>query len=179
MYFIRLFISNQLGQSEDLTLKKKVLRFCRKHIAFLMANSCIFKNIIQKRVVKYWAINLELKFLYESIHHSTEGLENFLSKLSLKELLNTELTFSRLVEIQKERIRKSALTEKVNVKMMDYRDVSKKYDIIVSIEMIEAVGEKYLNKYFQIIKKNLATGGRAAIQAIIIKEELEILITYI
>jgi len=107
MYFIRLFISNQLGQSKDLTLKKKVLRFCRKHIAFLMANSCIFKNIIQKRVVKYWAINLELKFLYESIHHSTEGLENFLSKLSLKELLNTELTFSRLVEIQKERIRKS------------------------------------------------------------------------
>ena len=72
----------------------------------------------------------------------------------------------------KERIRKSALTEKVNVKMMDYRDVSKKYDIIVSIEMIEAVGEKYLNKYFQIIKKNLAIGGRAAIQAIIIKDEL-------
>ncbi len=72
----------------------------------------------------------------------------------------------------KERIRKSKLNDKVNVMMMDYRDVAKKYDIIVSIEMIEAVGEKYLNKYFEIIKKNLATGGRGAIQAIIIKDEL-------
>ena len=72
----------------------------------------------------------------------------------------------------KERIRKSKLNDKVNVMMMDYRDVSKKYDIIISIEMIEAVGEKYLNKYFDIIKKNLSSGGRGAIQAIIIKDEL-------
>ncbi len=72
----------------------------------------------------------------------------------------------------KERIRKSKLTDKVNVMMMDYRDVSKKYDIIVSIEMIEAVGEKYLNKYFEVIKNNLSPGGRGAIQAIIIKDEL-------
>ncbi len=72
----------------------------------------------------------------------------------------------------KERIRKMGLTNKVNVKMLDYRDVKSKYDIIVSIEMIEAVGEKYLNKYFDIIKQNLAPGGRGAIQAIIIKDEL-------
>ena len=72
----------------------------------------------------------------------------------------------------KERIRKSKLANKVDVKMMDYRDVEKKYNIIVSIEMIEAVGEKYLTKYFDIIKKNLAPGGRGAIQAIIIKDEL-------
>ena len=72
----------------------------------------------------------------------------------------------------KERIRRSGLNHKVNVKMMDYRDVAKKYDIIVSIEMIEAVGEKYLNQYFDIIKKNLTPGGRGAIQSIIIKDEL-------
>ena len=72
----------------------------------------------------------------------------------------------------KERIRRKGLNHKVNVKMMDYRDIKKKYDIIVSIEMIEAVGEKYLNKYFDIIKENLFPGGRGAIQAIIIKEEL-------
>ena len=60
----------------------------------------------------------------------------------------------------KERIRKAGLNHKVNVQMLDYRDVKKKYDIIVSIEMIEAVGEKYLNKYFNTIKKNLAAGGR-------------------
>ena len=38
--------------------------------------------------------------------------------------------------------------------------------------MIEAVGEKYLNKYFNVIKNNLCKGGRAAIQAIVIKDEL-------
>ena len=72
----------------------------------------------------------------------------------------------------KERIRRADLNHKVNVKMMDYRDVKNKYDIIVSIEMIEAVGEKYLDKYFYTIKENLARGGRGAIQAIIIKDEL-------
>ncbi len=72
----------------------------------------------------------------------------------------------------KERIRRAKLNNKVNVKMLDYRDVKKKYDIIVSIEMIEAVGEKYLDKYFSVIKKNLLPGGRGAIQAIVIKDEL-------
>ena len=38
--------------------------------------------------------------------------------------------------------------------------------------MIEAVGEKYLNKYFDVIKKNLTPGGRGAIQSIIIKDDL-------
>ena len=72
----------------------------------------------------------------------------------------------------KERIRKAGLSHKVNVKMLDYRDVKNKYDIIISIEMIEAVGEKYLDEYFFTIKENLTSGGRGAIQAIIIKDEL-------
>tara|TARA_Y100000590_G_scaffold40177_1_gene42860 strand:+ start:77 stop:1264 length:1188 start_codon:yes stop_codon:yes gene_type:complete len=72
----------------------------------------------------------------------------------------------------KERIRKAGLNHKVNVQMLDYREVKNKYDIIVSIEMIEAVGEKYLDKYFSTIKENLSSGGRGAIQAIIIKDEL-------
>ena len=72
----------------------------------------------------------------------------------------------------KERIRKAKLNNKVNVQMLDYRDIKKKYDIIVSIEMIEAVGEKYLDKYFSVIKENLSEGGRGAIQAIVIKDDL-------
>ena len=72
----------------------------------------------------------------------------------------------------KERIRKNKLCDKVNVKMMDYRELKNKYDIIVSIEMIEAVGEKYLDEYFNIIKDNLSPGGRSAILAIVIKDEL-------
>jgi len=72
----------------------------------------------------------------------------------------------------KEKIRLKKLNHKVKVHMLDYRDIKSKYDIIVSIEMIEAVGEKYLDKYFNIIKQNLSNGGRAAIQAIVIKDEL-------
>jgi len=72
----------------------------------------------------------------------------------------------------KERIRKAKLNKKVNVQMLDYRDLKSKYDVIVSIEMIEAVGEKYLNKYFNVIKENLLPGGRGAIQAIVIKDDL-------
>ena len=72
----------------------------------------------------------------------------------------------------KERVRKAKLNNKVNVQMLDYRDIKNKYDIIVSIEMIEAVGERYLDKYFNVIKENLLPGGRGAIQAIIIKDDL-------
>ena len=56
--------------------------------------------------------------------------------------------------------------------MLDYRDVKEKYDNIISIEMIEAVGEKYLNEYFKSIKNNLVSGGKAAIQSIVIDDNL-------
>ena len=72
----------------------------------------------------------------------------------------------------KERINRLKLNHKVNVKMLDYRDIKKKYDSIISIEMIEAVGEKYLSQYFKTIKENLSENGRGAIQAIVIKDEL-------
>ena len=72
----------------------------------------------------------------------------------------------------KERIFKKGLNEKVNIKMMDYRDVKSKYNSIASIEMIEAVGQKYLKGYFKTIKENLKSGGTAAIQAITIDDNL-------
>jgi len=75
-------------------------------------------------------------------------------------------------EFAKKRIFNAGLNEKVDIKFLDYRDVKGQYDSIASIEMIEAVGEKYLNKYFSMIKNNLKPGGIGAIQAIIIKDEL-------
>ena len=56
--------------------------------------------------------------------------------------------------------------------MLDYRDVKKKYNSIASIEMIEAVGENYLESYFKKIKENLLDNGKAAIQAITIDDNL-------
>ena len=75
-------------------------------------------------------------------------------------------------EFTKNRINRLKLNNKVKVKFLDYRDLKDKYDAIASIEMIEAVGEKHLNKYFSTIKSNLKPNGVGAIQAIIIKDEL-------
>ncbi len=76
------------------------------------------------------------------------------------------------LDFTKKRIFNAGLNEKVDIKFLDYRDLKGKYDSIASIEMIEAVGEKYLDKYFSTIKENLKPSGIGAIQAIIIKDEL-------
>jgi cyclopropane-fatty-acyl-phospholipid synthase len=75
-------------------------------------------------------------------------------------------------EFTKNRINDAGLNNKVNVKFLDYRDLKEKYDRIASIEMIEAVGEKYLNKYFKTIKRSLNENGSAAIQGITIRDDL-------
>ncbi|MBD1157317.1 class I SAM-dependent methyltransferase [Pelagibacterales bacterium SAG-MED20] len=75
-------------------------------------------------------------------------------------------------EFAKERIHKCGLNEKVNIKIKDYRDLKDKYDHIASIEMIEAVGQNYLNSYFSTIKKNLTPAGSVGIQAITIDDSL-------
>ncbi len=75
-------------------------------------------------------------------------------------------------EFTKNRINNAGLNNKVNVMFLDYRDLKEKYDKIASIEMIEAVGEKYLNKYFETIKRSLNANGLAAIQGITIRDDL-------
>ena len=75
-------------------------------------------------------------------------------------------------EFTKNRISNAGLNNKVNVMFLDYRDLKEKYDRIASIEMIEAVGEKYLNKYFETIKRSLNENGSAAIQGITIRDDL-------
>ena len=75
-------------------------------------------------------------------------------------------------EYAKERIHRCGLNEKVNIKIKDYRDLKDKYNSIASIEMIEAVGQNYLESYFKTIKNNLSNNGKAAIQAITIDDTL-------
>ena len=75
-------------------------------------------------------------------------------------------------EYAKERIQKCGLNEKVNIEIKDYRDLKDRYNSIASIEMIEAVGQNYLQSYFKTIKENLANSGTAAIQAITIDDNL-------
>jgi len=75
-------------------------------------------------------------------------------------------------EYASNRIFKNGLNEKINIQFMDYRDVKQKYNSIASIEMIEAVGQNYLENYFKSIKTNLVRDGSAAIQAITIDDNL-------
>ena len=60
--------------------------------------------------------------------------------------------------------------EKIELRLQDYRDVASPFDRVVSIEMIEAVGEAYWPAYFGKIAQVLKPGGRALIQAITIAD---------
>jgi cyclopropane-fatty-acyl-phospholipid synthase len=77
-------------------------------------------------------------------------------------------------EKQLEYAKKLSLSPKSNscsFKLLDYRHTKGLYDKIVSVEMIEAVGIKYLPIYFKTINKRLKPNGYAIIQAITIGEE--------
>jgi cyclopropane-fatty-acyl-phospholipid synthase len=83
----------------------------------------------------------------------------------------TGLTISREQhDYAKERIAKAGLSEKVEIKFQDYRDENGTYDRIASIEMFEAVGEKYWPVFFGKVKDCLRAGGTAGMQIITIKE---------
>jgi cyclopropane-fatty-acyl-phospholipid synthase len=58
----------------------------------------------------------------------------------------------------------------VDLRLQDYRDVQGSYDRIVSIEMLEAVGERYWPTYFQTLRQRLRPGGLAVLQVITIGE---------
>jgi cyclopropane-fatty-acyl-phospholipid synthase len=62
------------------------------------------------------------------------------------------------------------LDGRADIQLRDYRDIEGKYDNIVSIEMIEAVGARYWPSYFEVLKRNLAEGGRVLLQAITVKD---------
>jgi cyclopropane-fatty-acyl-phospholipid synthase len=71
----------------------------------------------------------------------------------------------------KERIAKAGAADKADLRLQDYRDVTETFDRVVSIEMIEAVGEKYWPNYFGKIAAVLKPGGRAVLQVITIADE--------
>lgn len=62
------------------------------------------------------------------------------------------------------------LDGRADIQFRDYRDIDGKYDNIVSIEMIEAVGSRYWPSYFGVLKRNLAEGGRILLQAITVPD---------
>ena len=83
----------------------------------------------------------------------------------------TGLTISKeQLDYANKRIKSKGLSDKVNLKLQDYRDETGVYDGVASIEMFEAVGEKYWPAYFQCVKNCLYPGKQATLQIITIQE---------
>lgn len=79
----------------------------------------------------------------------------------------TGLTISEeQLKFARERIEKAGLSGQVELRMQDYRDCKGEFDGIASIEMFEAVGEKYWPAYFKMIRDRLRPGARATLQII-------------
>jgi len=70
-----------------------------------------------------------------------------------------------------ERVAEAGLSDRVDLRLQDYREVDGEFDAIVSVEMIEAVGEAYWPTYFATIDRLLAPGGKVSIQAITMAHE--------
>ena len=86
-------------------------------------------------------------------------------------LIVTGLTISKeQLDYANKRIKSKGLSDKVNLKLQDYRDETGVYDGVASIEMFEAVGEKYWPVYFDKIKQCLKPGKQATLQIITIQD---------
>jgi len=70
-----------------------------------------------------------------------------------------------------ERIENAGLSDKVKFKLQDYRDETGRYDGIASIEMFEAVGEKYWPVYFGKVRDCLKPGAQATLQVITLADK--------
>ena len=79
-------------------------------------------------------------------------------------LSNEQLVFAR------ERIKALGLSDLVEFKLQDYRDETGRYDGIASIEMFEAVGQKYWPSYFKVLHDCLKPGRHATLQIITVQD---------
>ncbi len=97
------------------------------------------------------------------------ALAAYLARAGAGRVLGLTLSPAQL-GFARERLAREGFDGAVELRLQDYRDISGAFDRIVSIEMIEAVGEAYWPHYFRKIEEVLKPGGRALIQAITIDE---------
>jgi cyclopropane-fatty-acyl-phospholipid synthase len=72
-------------------------------------------------------------------------------------------------DLAMKRVADAGVADRVDIRLQDYREVEGRFDAVVSVEMIEAVGEEYWDTYFGRIDELLAPGGAVAIQAILME----------
>ncbi len=71
-----------------------------------------------------------------------------------------------------EKIAKAGLSDKIEIRLQDYRETAERFDAIASVEMVEAVGQRWWGAYLDCIARNLKPGGRAALQFIAMDHRL-------
>jgi cyclopropane-fatty-acyl-phospholipid synthase len=71
-----------------------------------------------------------------------------------------------------EKIAAAGLSDRIEIRLQDYRAVFEQFDAVASVEMVEAVGERWWGAYVDCIARNLKPGGRAALQFIAIDHAL-------
>jgi len=98
------------------------------------------------------------------------GLAAALARAGVGRVTSVTISPSQLAEASS-LIQKEALADRVEFRLQDYREVKGRFDRIVSIEMIEAVGRQFMPKYFETIRDRLTPGGLCVLQAITIAEE--------
>ena len=64
------------------------------------------------------------------------------------------------------RIAEAGLNGRAEIRLQDYRETAEQFDAVASVEMVEAVGQRWWGAYFDSIARNVKTGGRAALQFI-------------
>jgi cyclopropane-fatty-acyl-phospholipid synthase len=100
------------------------------------------------------------------------GWGGFAETAARRGLRVTGVTISKeQLDYAHQRLQRAGLADRVDLQFRDYRDMTGRYDHIVSIEMIEAVGERYWPDYFAVLKRHVAPGGSALVQAIVIADE--------
>jgi cyclopropane-fatty-acyl-phospholipid synthase len=85
----------------------------------------------------------------------------------------TAITISQAqYEFARKRMFDNGLGERADIRLVDYRDVDGRFDRVASIEMFEAVGERYWPAYFGKIRESLQPGGRAGLQIITMRDDM-------
>jgi cyclopropane-fatty-acyl-phospholipid synthase len=70
------------------------------------------------------------------------------------------------------KIAEAGLADRIEIRLQDYRDIAEPFDAVASVEMVEAVGERWWGVWLDSIARNLRPGGRAAVQFIAMRHEL-------
>ena len=70
------------------------------------------------------------------------------------------------------KIAAAGLSDKIEIRLQDYRETDEQFDAVASVEMVEAVGQRWWPAYLDCIARNLKPGGRAALQFISIDDRM-------